>query len=445
VLPRLTCVAALVVLLSILTVPVRAADVDRAVAGGHWYSQAARPGELGFALVDDEQARFWSEFQRLGGVGALGYPVSVRFRMDGFVVQATQRVLMQWRPESGSVAYVNVFDRLHDLGHDEWLLAVRQTPRPGGFDDRGKAWDDVVRTRLAALDERPAIRAAYFAVVGDPVQANGLPTSPPTDMGNHLALRAQRVVFQEWKEDVPWARKGQVTVALGGDIAKELGVLPPDAVAPVPPTADARIVGQETAAPLPSAAPPAALNGSVGPIRTDPAELAPLAAEVGAGARLIEDGRTDTRTLAQGRPDPAAYAARLEQLGYVAGQRRGFVRDAPDDPSPTRRRIVASEVGLFRSPEAALAFWRLDAVDGWSAREPAIRLDPLPAPGVGDESVAFRVVSGDVAARGYMLLFRRANAVAFVSVLSQVSLPTLDETAQLARALDERLVRAMQS
>jgi hypothetical protein len=45
-------------------------------------------------------------------------------------------------------------------------------------------------------------------------------------MGNVLVLRAQRVVLQEWKQDTPWAKAGEVTVALGGDIAKELGILP---------------------------------------------------------------------------------------------------------------------------------------------------------------------------------------------------------------------------
>ncbi|HEY3082729.1 MAG TPA: hypothetical protein VGM69_22815 [Chloroflexota bacterium] len=442
-LARVVSVALL--LLALFAPAASAAEVDRSVAGGRWYSQTARPGELGFALIDDEQARFWSEFQRLGGVAALGFPVSRRFRMDGFVIQATQRVLMQWRPESGSVAFVNVFDRLHDLGQDDWLNTTRQTPRPGGFDDEGRAWDAVVRTRLAALDERPALRSAYFGVVGDALQANGLPTSRATDMGNHYALRAQRVVFQEWKEDVPWAKAGQVTVALGGDIAKERGLVPSAAVAPLPAVADGRIVDEAAAtAPTPSAGPGVGLGGSAGPIRTDPAELSLRGAEVGPGARPIDDAPLAPGTLAEGRPDPAGYAARLEQLGYAAGHRRGFVRDAPDDPAPTRRYVVASEISLFRGPEAALAFWQLDAGSDWAAREPGIRLDRLTAPGVGDEALAFRVVSGDVAARGYMLLFRRANAIAFVSVLSQVSVPTLDETAELARVVDARLVRAMQ-
>jgi hypothetical protein len=40
-------------------------------------------------------------------------------------------------------------------------------------------------------------------------------------------------VLQQWKQDVPWARAGEVTGALGGDIAKEAGVLPdPEALKP---------------------------------------------------------------------------------------------------------------------------------------------------------------------------------------------------------------------
>jgi hypothetical protein len=88
------------------------------------------------------------------------------------------------------------------------------------------------------MDAYPAIRAKYFAALGDPIQANGLPVSDVVDQGNHFALRAQRVVFQLWKQDVPWAKAGEVTVALGGDIAKEAGALPdPAALQPTAPPA----------------------------------------------------------------------------------------------------------------------------------------------------------------------------------------------------------------
>ncbi|HEX2923573.1 MAG TPA: hypothetical protein VHS28_06055, partial [Chloroflexota bacterium] len=47
--------------------------------------------------------------------------------------------------------------------------------------------------------------------------------------GNSFVVRAQRATFQDWKEDVPWAKAGDVTVANGGDLAKEAGLWPADA------------------------------------------------------------------------------------------------------------------------------------------------------------------------------------------------------------------------
>jgi plastocyanin len=182
--------------------------------------------ETGFSVSDADGVLFLSEFRRLGGVQAVGYPASKRFQWDGFTVQVFQRVVFQWRPDVRQAYFVNVFDRLNALGKDDWLLAAKQTPK------HDPSLGDL-NARLLLLDERPAIKAKFYAVVGDALQANGAPTSRVQDMGNHYALRAQRVVFQEWKEDVPWAKRGEVTVALGGDIAKEAGILPsPEALRP---------------------------------------------------------------------------------------------------------------------------------------------------------------------------------------------------------------------
>ncbi|MDQ4076380.1 MAG: glycosyl hydrolase family 18 protein [Chloroflexota bacterium] len=210
-------------------------QADWDIPGGHFFTQTGGNGR-GYAVTDEGGVPFWSEFKRLGGVAAVGYPVSQRFVWDGFVVQVFQRVVFQWHPDAGKVYFVNVFDRLGEMGADEWLLRVRQTPSARQWDEAGLTWDEIVRRRLAVLDAFPAIRTAYFGVVGDPIQANGLPTTAVVDMGNHYALRAQRVVFQQWKEDVPWARQGEVTMALGGSIAKEAGLLPePGALEPTAP------------------------------------------------------------------------------------------------------------------------------------------------------------------------------------------------------------------
>ena len=66
-------------------------------------------------------------------------------------------------------------------------------------------------------------------------------------------------------------------------------------------------------------------------------------------------------------------------------------------------------------------------------------MDPSATGVVGEESALLRLVSGDSAARGYLVVFRRANAVAYVYALSQMAPPTADEVVALARSVDARL------
>ncbi len=208
---------------------------DWRIPGGRFYTQTAN-GQGGFSVVDDNQARFWAEFQRLGGLQTVGYPISQRYTQDGFVTQAFQKLVLQWRPEVGQAYPVNVFDELSKKGFDTTLLQRRQTPLPldsATFDPPGGAWAQVVSNRHALLNENAAIRARYFSM-SDPLTVFGLPTSVIEDMGNHYALRTQRAVFQQWKETVPWAKAGEVTIANGGMIAQELGWLPRTALTPEP-------------------------------------------------------------------------------------------------------------------------------------------------------------------------------------------------------------------
>jgi hypothetical protein len=208
---------------------------DWELANGRFFTQTSgSQAGKGFRVVDDEGARFWAEFRRLGGVDALGYPASRRFSWEGFTVQVFQKAILQWRPELGQALFVNVLDRLSSAGKDDFLLAQRMTPRP--FDpspDTGLAWPAVVARHQTMLDQDRAIKAAYFTD-SDPVARFGLPMSY-ADMGAATVIRCQRAVFQRWKEDVPWAKAGQVTIANGGDLAKEAGLLPDDVLAPESP------------------------------------------------------------------------------------------------------------------------------------------------------------------------------------------------------------------
>jgi hypothetical protein len=119
-------------------------------------------------------------------------------------------------------------------------LVTRATPRQLDLSfDADKTREQILRDRLALLDFNPAIRDRYFSTLDsptlDPLSLFGLPTSRVEDMGNHFAIRLQRAVIQQWKEAVPWAKAGEVTVAKGGDIAKEMGLFPAEAVSPEAP------------------------------------------------------------------------------------------------------------------------------------------------------------------------------------------------------------------
>src|SRR3989304_2330335 len=113
-------------------------------------AKAATPGaarffpQTGFFLRNRDGVNFLSEFDRLGGVDSLGYPVSTTFEQGGFLRQAFQRGILQWRPESSAAVLANVMDQLNALGRDGWLLSKGVPPHfasPDGSDGgfaRGK-------------------------------------------------------------------------------------------------------------------------------------------------------------------------------------------------------------------------------------------------------------------------------------------------------------------
>src|SRR5438445_10163577 len=118
-------IAVVVAALSLPLASAQTAPGEQDIPGGHFYTQTNgnAGSQWGYRITDEGGIGFWSEFKRLGGVNTLGYPVSRRFLLDGFFVQATQKVILQWRPDvSPPQAYfVNVFDKLHDQGKDSAL------------------------------------------------------------------------------------------------------------------------------------------------------------------------------------------------------------------------------------------------------------------------------------------------------------------------------------
>jgi hypothetical protein len=210
----------------------RGADYD--VSGGHFFSQTngRKNSPAGFTVTDEAGIPFWTAFKTLGGADVLGYPVTRRFEMDGFTVQAFQKSVLQWRPDQKAFAFLNTFDVLHERGRDDWLQIYRQTPRPlDTAADAGLTWMGVVARHLALLDGVPPPLKQEFLADPDWIDHYGLPVATQ-DTPNSVVVRAQRASLQYWKVAVPWAAKGSVSVANGGDLAKEAGVFPWLAVTP---------------------------------------------------------------------------------------------------------------------------------------------------------------------------------------------------------------------
>jgi hypothetical protein len=246
-----------------LAAPVGAAGADYAVAGGWFFSQTGGGTGAGFTVRDagtdanGHPLRFWSEFQRLGGVPTLGYPVGEPYLgADGFTYQPFQRALLQWRPDLNAAVPANTFEILQAAGQDGWLATVKGVPPPITDDGSGGDYAKAVATRLGWLTN-PAIRAAFLANPSpatisswgqdQAIQLYGLPMSRPEQYGPFISQRFQRISFQLWTVAVPgMPAPGTVVGILGGDLLKEAGLLPASAIQPQAPG------GSAAAAPRPS-------------------------------------------------------------------------------------------------------------------------------------------------------------------------------------------------
>ncbi len=433
----------------LLPVPVHASDpldFDTAAPPGHWFTETNGfpvPVLDGYGVFDTPTYQFWSAFQRAGGVGTVGFPVSGEFVFVGFLEQAMQKAVFQWNPQTNDVEFVNIFDRMHDSGKDGWLQVAHQIPPPADTSsDAGKPWAQVVADHQALLAGNPAIRAAYFAD-SDPVAHFGLPMTAPIDEGNVVVVRCQRAALQQWKEAVPWAVAGQVTVANGGDLAKEAGIIPPFAVGPFAPNF-------------------AFISG--GPIRKDAATVTLRLRDLPPGYTLVSNTRLDQAIEAAQRaqaasgeqpqttaPSTSTGSAPIRghttrptpslintlQHGMVDRDTGRYV--AFDANSSVALRTLIDQVDAYRSVEGAQ--WRYrEALDQAAAKGST----PVAVPALGDETAAGvgKVVRASDNAPGqiFTVVFRIQNITAITEITYFDGSGSMDLTIQLARVIRARIL-----
>lgn|GEM_PF-4071370 len=247
-------IVAMALLLAVVAVaPAFAANsADYAIGNGWFFSETGGGTGLGYTVENagtDSNGKtidFWSEFQGLGGIATLGYPIGEPYvGADGFHYQPFQRGVLQWRPELDRALLSNTFEILESAGQDTWLLNVKGVPEAIANDGSNGNYQQAVTTRLGWLTNS-AIKAKFLANPNPSVITNwnqdraielyGLPMSQPEQHGPFISQRFQRITFQLWVASVPgMPAPGTVVGVLGGDLLKEAGLLPSAATQPVSP------------------------------------------------------------------------------------------------------------------------------------------------------------------------------------------------------------------
>jgi len=83
---------------------------DYSVEDGWFFSQASPDPETGFTVTNKGGVPFWDFYRDAGGPLSIGYPISRRFRWDGFVLQSFEAGLLAWHPQLGFVHRLDAFD-----------------------------------------------------------------------------------------------------------------------------------------------------------------------------------------------------------------------------------------------------------------------------------------------------------------------------------------------
>lgn len=213
---------------------------------GRFFTQTGDQREAGFKVQNDENGRFWSAFQRLGGVDSLGYPLSKPFTQGGYTFQLFQAGPLQVNDREGSpdgVVRANGYDKEMlagiELAHPNVAaeLRARGIPahREGGFSlpDRLSWLDPNIYQDPQIQQAVTAIREAFMTIGGakvsldEAVAVNGAPSSLAENFGLYTAMRFQRNALQLWQLKLPdhpeLPEVGSITPFLGGQLLKEFG------------------------------------------------------------------------------------------------------------------------------------------------------------------------------------------------------------------------------
>lgn len=219
---------------------------DKGEEYGRFFTQTGDGQVTGFAVANYENGpQFWTAFNRLGGVGTLGYPISAPLEKEGFKYQLFQGGALQVNPSQGSadgIVLANTLDELSKI--EEQNPGFAQQLRNEGVPAHKEGENISPEERLTWIDPRiyesaqdkeavAEIRNAFITIgdrkvgLDEAAQIKGYPTSKLENRGLFSGVRFQRVALQYWQETVPGhpelPQPGSVTSFLSGDLLRRGG------------------------------------------------------------------------------------------------------------------------------------------------------------------------------------------------------------------------------
>lgn len=215
---------------------------DFPIEYGHHYTQGANTAYAGYEIRNQDDARWWDAYRRLGGMPVVGPPVGVPFALGGFEYQTTRYGLLQRWVARDHIGPANALEIMDRAGHTEWLYQARQVPRPiedDGSSSHAEASDirlgwlthDAFRT---AFEQNPNPVGQLTWTKADAVKRWGLPMSAHERRGPFMTQRFQRGVFQLWLDDLPnMPDPGSVVPLPVGEFMRDTGSIPETALRPV--------------------------------------------------------------------------------------------------------------------------------------------------------------------------------------------------------------------